>query len=378
MLKLQPLPSISVQSLAISKFVLQNMKATQPKELEFLHQIASLFTGHANILDIEPLGEGHINDTYLVKAKDNDNLNPFLLQRINHKVFRSPVDVMHNISKVSEHLRGVDYPFEILRPLPKSDGKFFHQDNGGNYWRAFPYFENTRTFQKAENPDIAFAASQAFGHFITALRGLSPMEVKYTIPGFHDGLLRVKQFKEALRQAISSRSKEAKKEISQCLDNVWIFKKVAKLQLPIRILHHDTKINNLLFHAVSSEVFCVIDLDTVMPGIIFSDFGDMVRSMASETLEDDDDYSKAALSLTMYHAIQEGFLQACSQMLQPNERKHLSTAAQWITLIQVLRFLGDYLTGDKYYRIKYPEHNLVRTRNQLALFNSMQSQLKGL
>ncbi len=340
-----------------------------------MEQVIRQFFDFQNLVSARPFGTGHINDTFKVEIEEAGAVKSYLLQRLNHNVFRQPEAVMRNIHLVAEHLSRQDYPLKILAPLPTLSGDFLYRDEAGNYWRAFPFFEKTTTFDKVETPEQAFEAARAFGAFARALDGMDASQLQATIPGFHDGLGRLAYFKKVLKKAAPERLAEAKEEVDEVLQNQLIFNKIANLVLPQRAIHHDTKINNLLFDAQTLKAACVIDLDTVMPGVILSDFGDMMRTFTSAADEDEADVSKVEMRMPVFEALSEGFLSEIGGLLTLAERANLTEGGRWLTLMQAVRFLADYLEGDVYYKTKYPAHNLVRTRNQLALFRSMTGQL---
>ena len=335
-----------------------------------MEPVVSQFFDFQHFVSLAPFGTGHINDTYTLEIREGEAPKSYLLQRLNHNVFRRPEVVMQNIRLVAEHLSRQDYPLEILAPLTTGDGRLLHRDEAGNFWRVFPFFEKTVTFDKVETPEQAFEAARAFGVFAKALNDMDPSQLQPTIPGFHDGEKRLAYFLDVLKRAIPERLETARAEVEEVLQNQLIFNKIASLRLPVRVVHHDTKINNVLFGAATLKAACVIDLDTVMPGIVLSDFGDMMRTFTSEADEDEADLSKVGLRLPVFKAMTEGFLSEMSGLLTPAERENLVEGGRWLTLMQVIRFLADYLEGDIYYKTNYPEHNLVRTRNQLALFHS--------
>jgi Ser/Thr protein kinase RdoA (MazF antagonist) len=295
----------------------------------------------------------------------------WLLQRLNHHIFRQPEAVMQNIQLVAEHLGSQPYQMKILAPRPTRSGQWLHHDERGNYWRVFPFFDKTITYDKVGSPSQAHEAARAFGAFARALDGLDPQQLQITIPGFHDGLKRLNDFLQNLENALPERLAEARNEVDYILSNQLIFNQITKLNLPLRAIHHDTKINNLLFDEKTGKAVCVIDLDTVMPGTVLSDFGDLVRTGTCLAEEDEADLSKIEFRKTVYDALMEGFLAEMGGLLTPAERNALPLAGPWLTLMQAVRFLGDYLNGDAYYKVKYPQHNLVRAKNQLTLFEQM-------
>ncbi len=340
-----------------------------------MQSIVQQFFDYQQLISLAPFGTGHINDTYRLEIREAGEPQTWLLQRLNHHVFRQPEAVMQNIRLVAQHLATQPYPLKILAPQPTHSGQWLYHDKAGNYWRVFPFFENTVTYERVETPAQAFEAARAFGAFAKALNGLDASQLQPTIPGFHDGERRLADFLAVLENAIPERLAEARSEVDAILRNQLFFKKIADLNLPRRAIHHDTKINNLLFDARTGKAapapVGVIDLDTVMPGIVLSDFGDLVRTSVSLADEDEADLSKVAFRQPIYDALLEGFLSEMGGLLTPAERDALPEAGPWLTLMQAVRFIGDYLAGDVYYKVKYPRHNLVRGRNQLALFEQM-------
>ncbi|MBK9015309.1 MAG: aminoglycoside phosphotransferase family protein [Saprospiraceae bacterium] len=336
-----------------------------------MESIIHQFFDYQQLVSLTPFGTGHINDTYRLEIVEAGKPQIWLLQRLNHHVFQQPETVMQNIHLVAEHLATQPYPLQILAPRPTRSGQWLYCDESGSYWRVFPFFENTETYERVETPAQAFEAASAFGAFAKALNGLDVSHLRPTIPSFHDGEKRLADFLAMLQNAIPERLDEARAEVDAILHNQLIFKKIGDLKLPSRAIHHDTKINNLLFDASTHRAACVIDLDTVMPGIVLSDFGDLVRTSVSLADEDEADLSKVEFRQPIYQALLEGFLSEMGELLTTVERNALPEAGPWLTLMQAVRFIGDYLAGDVYYKVKYPKHNLVRGRNQLALFEQM-------
>lgn len=336
-----------------------------------MQSIVQAFFDFQSIASCAPFGNGHINDTYRLEIVEAGKPQTWLLQRLNHHIFRQPEAVMQNIQLLAEHLASQPYGMKILAPRPTHSGQWLHHDGQGNYWRVFPFFHQTTTYEKVSSPSQAHEAARAFGAFAKALDGLAPQQLQITIPGFHDGLKRLDDFIQNLENALPERLAEARSEMDDILANQLIFKQIANLNLPLRAIHHDTKINNLLFDEKSGKAICVIDLDTVMPGTVLSDFGDLVRTGTCLAEEDEADLSKIEFRKTVFDAMLAGFLAEMGGLLTPAERDALPLAGPWLTLMQAVRFLGDYLNGDTYYKVKYPQHNLVRARNQLALFGQM-------
>ncbi len=333
--------------------------------------ISTRFFGFQGLIESTHFGSGHINDTFKIALEIAGRPKPFLLQRINHRVFPNPAAVMDNIQLVADHLAVSSYSGKVLAPVPTLQNELFHFDNDGNYWRVFPFFENTTTFDKVENVQQAFEAARAFGAFFKALTNLKIKQLKVTIPNFHDGLIRLANFKQAVKTADKERRTVSREEVNFILANQTIFQKIAVLKLPERTTHNDTKINNLLFDLKGQKAVAVIDLDTLMPGTVLSDFGDMARTFTNSADEDEPDLTKVKMRPSIFKALEEGFLSETGSILTEVEKAHLFEGAKWMTLMQALRFLTDFLEGDVYYKTRHPEHNLVRARNQLALFRSM-------
>ncbi len=322
-----------------------------------------------------PFGDGHINDTYKIRLLQNNIQKKYLLQRFNDKVFKQPFSVMENIKLVADHLSKKNYPLFILKPFETKKGGLLYQDKKRNYWRVFNFLENTFSYNKVETTGQAYGTAKAYGAFARALNDLETNKLNTTIPDFHNGEKRMANFLLATKNGVPERISESKNEIDFIFQHAYLFKKTNQLNLPLRTVHHDTKINNVLFDKTTNEAVAVVDLDTIMPGSVLSDFGDMVRTFTSEFDEDEKDFSKIKMRPDIYEALSTGFLSEMGDLLTMEEIEHLPEAGPWLTLMQVIRFLGDHLMGDVYYKIKYPGHNLVRAKNQLALFQSMQYQL---
>lgn len=324
-------------------------------------------------------GDGNINDTYRIDFEANGTKETFLLQRLNHLVFTRPNVVMRNIRRVCDYLQKQDYPYRVAAPVAALDGSLLQKDTGGNYWRVFPFFENTFTPEGMASPEIAHAAARAYGAFARALRDFPTGELAETIPGFHDTGRRWTNFLKTLENDPAGRAAQTAAEIEGVFAAKTVFDRIAALKksgdLPLRVTHNDTKAGNVLFDSVTHKALAVIDLDTVMPGTILSDFGDMARTFAPDRKEDEP--GALALRSDVLDALLRGFLEETGDFLTSVEKENLLPGAAWITGEQALRFLTDWLAGDVYYKIRYPEHNLVRTRNQLALLEEIMKILPG-
>ena len=341
---------------------------------ETLRHISRRFSDWDAWLGASPVGSGNINDTYRIDFQQAGQRQTRLLQRLNHRVFTDPHAVMRNIRLVAEHLhRQADFPLEIPAPLAGRDGELLQRDADGNYWRLFPFYENTFAPERLPEPAVARETAQAYGAFLRALRALPAVQLAETIPGFHDTDRRWAVFLQVLEKDPAGRCHGAAAEIERMFEAQPIFETVSRLkksgELPLRVTHNDTKAGNVLLDLDTQKAVAVIDWDTIMPGTVLSDFGDMVRTFAPDRPEDD----PGALSLRSdaLEALTQGFLSQTQDFLSSAERSHLPLGASWIIGEQALRFLTDYLAGDVYYKIRYPEHNLVRARNQLALFDAV-------
>lgn len=343
--------------------------------------ILSHFATEGCIAEVKPLGNGLINDTFLVVTEGE---NPdYVLQRINNAIFRDVEGMQRNIEAVTGHLRmklaakGVgDIDRRVLRFVPdKTTGKTFYFD-GNDYWRVSVFIPRTVTVQEV-NAETACSAGRAFGDFEAMLADLQAPMIE-TIPDFHNMELRLRQLRDAVaadpvgRLAAVSDLVEA---IEARAEEMTAAERLGREgKLPKRLCHCDTKVNNMLLDAATGEVLCVIDLDTVMPSFVFSDYGDFLRTGACTTAEDEPDTSKIDFDMDIYNAFTEGYLSAAT-FLTPQERRMLPYAARLFPYMQAVRFLADYINGDTYYKTAYPEHNLVRARAQLALLAAIDRRL---
>ncbi len=329
--------------------------------------IAGQFAVEGNILDIKPLGSGLINDTFRVYT---DGADDYVLQRINNAIFKDVELLQHNIDCATAHIRkkgGMTLTF-----LPcKATGKSYWTD-GETYWRVSVFIRDSYTYDTV-TPEYSYYAGKAFGQFEAMLSDI-PDTLGEPIPDFHNMELRVRQLREAAEADAVGRMKEP--EVQAILKDLQQYEqemcKAERLyregKLPKRICHCDTKVNNMLFDK-DGNVLCVIDLDTLMPSFVFSDFGDFMRTAANTVAEDDPAIEKVALRMDIFEAFTKGYIEGAT-FLTPIERENLPYAACLFPYMQAVRFFADYINGDTYYKIQYPEHNLVRTRNQVALFHA--------
>ena len=318
-------------------------------------------------------GSGNINDTYLLDIDDKK----YILQRINDAVFSNPIGVQQNILHLETHLENQsDYALEILKTLRTNDGESCYFDsNTNNYWRVFHYIDNNIAFDVVPNIDIAEKAAAAFGHYFRHLSDFDATLLHLSIPDFHNASFRWQQYQDALLQNKANRKEIIEKEITFITDNQSIINEYESViaTLPLRTIHYDTKINNVLFDKNTLFAKAVIDLDTTMPGYVTSDFGDLVRT-ATPNLNEDANPENVVLDIHLFEAITKGFLSETKSILTDSEKNALIYGGKLLIYIQAIRFLTDYLNGDTYYKIKYETHNFVRAQNQMALLQSLLSQ----
>ena len=326
-----------------------------------------------------PTGSGHINDSYHVAFMVERKPAHFILQRINSHIFADPAALMQNIQRVTQHIGGkvADEPDRDRRALtviPTRDGRAFCVDPRDNYWRMYRFIQNARSFDIVESPAQAYEAAKAFGHFQCMLADLPAPRLHDTIPDFHHTPRRFAQLQQAIAADAANRARLARPEIDFALRREALTGVLLDAKLPERVTHNDTKFNNVLLDDTTGAALCVIDLDTVMPGLAPYDFGDMVRTTTSPAAEDEQNLSKVTMQFPMFEALARGYLAAASDFLTAAERSHLVAAGKLITLEQGLRFLTDYLTGDPYYKTHRPNHNLDRCRTQFKLVASIEEQ----
>jgi hypothetical protein len=336
------------------------------------------FAPDAEIHEILPLGSGHIHSTYLAKTKTKPDI---VLQQINTRVFRDPDAVMNNIKLVTQHIRNKlsakriqNIAERVLTPLILPDGNLLFSGPDKKVWRCF-WFITGRTYDQALNREQVYEGGRAYGNFLNILSDLHPEPMKETIRGFHNMALRLRQFDDARKNGMEERIKEASEEIEKLhtrRDEMMIIQNLgSECSIPVRIVHHDTKINNVLFDETGKGL-CVIDLDTVMPGYVHDDFGDSIRTFTNTGMEDEADLSKVSINMDYFKAYADGYLSETRSILSSVEKNYLALSARAMTYMQCLRFLTDHLNGDIYYHISNEGHNLLRTRAQLKLLQSME------
>ncbi len=340
---------------------------------------ASQFEIMGQVQSVEPYGSGHINDTYRVSSTHNHEETRFILQRINHNIFKNPTALMENIARVTTHVstQVADHPDAARRALtliPTRQGTSCLHYEAGNWWRMYPFIERSRSYDAVETPRQAFQAAYAFGQFQQQLATLPAPRLHDTIPDFHHTPRRFANFAAALAADTHNRAAEAAPEIAFALAHESITGVLLNANLPERVTHNDTKFNNVLLDDQSGEGLCVIDLDTVMPGLVLYDFGDMVRTATSPAMEDERDLSRVTMRMPFFEALVQGYLEAASTFLTPAEKRFLAFSGKLITYEIGLRFLTDYLAGDTYFKVHHPGHNLDRCRTQFKLVQSIEEQ----
>ncbi|MBR1941437.1 MAG: aminoglycoside phosphotransferase family protein [Bacteroidaceae bacterium] len=342
-------------------------------------EIVGHFQIEGTVVKVEPLGNGLINDTYKVTTAEADKPD-YVLQRINHAIFQDVDLLQHNVEVVTAHIRQklvesgtTDIDRKVLRFIPTASGKTYYFD-GTSYWRVMVFIPRAQTFETV-NAAYSYDAGKAFGHFQAMLADL-PEQLGETIPNFHNMEFRLQQLHEAVQADVAGRVKEMQPYLDEIERRAAYMCQAEQLyregRLPKRICHCDTKVNNMMFDE-NGEVLCVIDLDTVMPSFIFSDYGDFLRTAANTAAEDEPDLSKIGFNTEIYEAFSSGYLESASTFLTPLEKDLLPYAVALFPYMQCVRFLADYLNGDTYYKIQYAEHNLVRTRAQFRLLQCVEA-----
>lgn len=323
----------------------------------------------------EEYGSGHINTTYRMVC---DNGIQYIIQKINTSVFKNPDMLMDNLAKITDHLRKkINNSREVLTLVPALDGGSHVVSEDGSFWRVFDYVTDSICLQRPESTNDFFESAAAFGRFQNHLIDFPMHTIGETIPAFHDTVKRYADFKNAINLDVCDRAKDVKEEIDFLLQReefgATFMNLIETGELPLGVTHNDPKLNNVLFDKHTRKGLCVIDLDTVMPGVVMNDFGDAIRFGASTAAEDEKDLSKVEMDLDMYAVYVRGFLNTCGSNLTPLEIQLLPAGAKMMTLECGMRFLADYLSGDIYFRIHYPTQNLDRFRTQMKLVSDMEA-----
>lgn len=333
-------------------------------------------------LECIPCGNGHINDTYRVAFEKDGEVSRYSLQHMNRAVFEDPVSLMNNILQVTAFLKekikaqGGDPQRETLDFLCAEDGKPYFIDSYGEYWRAYHFIEDAYALEEISSPQDFYESAVAFGHFQKMLADFPADTLTETIAGFHDTRSRFAAFQKAVEQDICHRAADVAEEIRFVQERYDVACILGDMQaegkLPLRVTHNDTKSNNVLMDNATGKGLCVIDLDTVMPGLAVNDFGDSIRFGASTGAEDEKDLSKISCDMELYDIYTKGFLEGCGDTLTNTEIESLPIGAKVMTYECGMRFLTDYLSGDTYFKIDYPTHNLDRARTQFKLVWDME------
>ena len=350
-----------------------------------IQTIADAFETGGNAVSFVQITDGNINTTYKFSAVTDGCAKDYLLQKINTFVFKNPDELMLNIVSVTEFLKekirknGGDAERETLTVIKTKDGKSYYRTADGECWRCYIFVPDTYALNSIESTEIFYKTGKAFGSFQNMLADFPIDSLFETIPDFHNTAKRYESLENAIKDDKAKRVDEVKDEIEFIRkrkdDTRLLTDLIDKKELPVRVTHNDTKLNNILFDKKTDEGICVIDLDTVMPGLSLYDFGDCVRYGASTAKEDERDLSLVKLDLKLFEAYSGGYLSSVGKTLTKKEKELLPFSVKLLSLELGIRFLTDYLGGDEYFKINYPDHNLVRTRVQLKLVEDIESKL---
>lgn len=342
-----------------------------------IEKIIKSFNIEGKLVEIESFSNGLINTSLKITIEHNEDIKHYVLQKINKNVFEKPEDIMENISNVTKHIRnklflsGQNTNRKVLKFHKSNNGKYYIIDYNKDYWRLYEYIDCSIAYNQTDNLETFERTGEAFGEFQKLLSDFPAEKLNIIIPHFHNTVNRYKLLREAIQSDLVNRVNWAQNEILEYLNLEDIATKMYKMQkegsLKLRVTHNDTKCNNVLFDENTNKPLCVIDLDTVMPGLIGFDFGDAIRFGANTASEDETDLSKISLDIEKYEAFSRGFIKKTASILTPNEAETLSLGAITMTLECGVRFLTDYLNGDTYFKTSYNNHNLDRARCQLFL-----------
>lgn len=342
--------------------------------------ILSQFQTQATLLSAQPYGSGHINDTYLVKTAEGTQPD-YILQRVNHRIFKNVPALMDNILRVTEHLRrklgqvsGANPDEQSLTVILTKSDLPYYQDTEGNYWRLYLFIAQGKSYDLVTSAEMAYEGGKAFGQFQRLLADIPGKPLFETIPSFHHLGLRLQTLEKAYQDDIAGRAKQVRAQmqfVAQFADEMQEVLRLGEAgKIPLRVTHNDTKFNNVLLDE-NQKALCVIDLDTVMPGYIHYDYSDSIRTVTNTALEDEPDLSKVSVNMDLFRGYTEGFLEQVGSTLTEAEWQTLPKNAKLLPFIIGVRFLTDYLAGDTYFKIKFPEHNLQRTKVQFKLVQSL-------
>jgi len=350
------------------------------RTVENISEVVSNFNCEVDINSLKTYGSGHINDTYFIKNVNSSGCD-YLLQRINHHIFKDVPQLTSNMCKVIDHLKdklllsGSGNPEkEVMTLVPAKNGLYFYLDSNGDYWRLSYFLKNTKSYDVVETEKQAYEGGKAFGKFQAMLADLPTGILYEVIPDFHHIGRRLEQLNDAIVKDAADRLESVAVEldiIKTYADSMSYFQQPEQITgLPKRVIHNDTKFNNVLLN-MKDEAQCVIDLDTVMDGYIAYDFGDAVRTIINTTVEDEADLSKIRLNIPLFNAYTKGYLKEAGQFISNTELNSLFKGVLLLPYMQSVRFLTDYLNGDQYFKIKFEGHNLQRTRAQLQLLKML-------
>lgn len=356
---------------------------------EKIQDIGLQFAIRGEMVDAQEIKSGHINSTFRTSyLRPRGDTNRYIFQSINRNVFKDPIAVMNNVEAVTRHINSrvlrlkKDLGGQTLSLFPARDGRFWVEDKEGAVWRCYNFIEGCVTYDVVENTRQAYQAARAFGSFQDLVSDLPPDTIVETIPDFHNTPKRFARLMEVAKADLKGRLGSVKEEFDFIRKRENLTNCLLKHQesgaIPVRITHNDTKINNVMIDADLDEAVCVIDLDTVMPGLALYDFGDLARSATSPAAEDEHDLSKVQMQMSMFEALVEGYLDASSGFLNDQECALLVDSAKLLTLEVGIRFLTDFLEGDVYFKTNRPGHNLDRCRTQLKLVERMEDQEKAM
>jgi len=340
-----------------------------------MEKVFSQFAYEGNVIRWERYGSGHINETYRVVT---DARRAYILQKLSSQAFQNVPALMENVMAVVNHLQAkASDPRRALTLIPTRNRQSFYLSPQGDYWRSWAFIEGGLCLDAPETPDDLYQSGAAFGEFQNQLADFPAETLHETLPRFHDTPDRYRLFREAIRFDKAGRLAHVKNEVNGYLaheaEASYLTDLCRRGRLPLRVTHNDTKLNNVMLDAATRTPLCVIDLDTVMPGLAAFDFGDSIRFGASTAAEDEKDLSRVSLSLERFRAYAHGFLKACGKTLTHEEVASLLWGAKLMTLECGVRFLTDHLNGDVYFHVAYPSHNLDRCRTQLALVEDMEN-----
>ena len=356
------------------------------EEKEVRH-ILSQFSIYGDLESFKGFGNGHINNTYISVRNQGGTLVRYTHQRINKNVFKNPEQVVQNIHNVTGHIYNklkaeqngsISPSRRVLQIVPAKDGKLWHIDDAGDYWRTYVFIEHASTLEVMSGTDLAYKVGKAVGTFQKQLSDYTGPALYETIPRFHDMHWRYAQLDEAVASDKAGRLSSVKDEVDFLQANrdrgMILSDGLANGRLKSGITHNDTKLNNILFDDATGEAICMIDLDTVMPGTVLFDTGDLIRTATNTGAEDERDLSKVGFDTDLFRALIGGYMSEASDFLTDYEKSLIAESGRVFAQIMAVRFLTDYLNGDVYYKIERPSHNLDRTRTQLALMKSMDAQ----